>query len=210
MPRLVDMTGKKYGRLTAIKRIESSLDVRPVWLFQCECGNTHIARGADVRSGKIKSCGCLNREKAIGKLPLMHAAATTHGQSRTSIYKIWYGMKGRCYTKSNTCYPRYGAKGITVCKEWLDDPEAFIKWALANGYKKGLSIDRIDGTKGYSPDNCRFITQSEQMRNISCNVKITRNGATKILADWAKETGIHRDTIEARLKRGLTPEEAMQ
>jgi len=119
-------------------------------------------------------------------------------------------MKGRCYTKSNTGYPRYGAKGITVCEEWINNPEAFINWALENGFKKGLSIDRIDGTKGYSPDNCRYVTMAEQMRNINCNVKITINGITKILADWSKETGIHRDTIEGRIRRGLSPEEAIR
>lgn len=210
MACFIDMTGKKYGRLTAIKRVESALDIRPVWLFRCECGNTHIARGNDVRSGRIKSCGCLHRENAIDKLPLMHDANTIHGQARTAIYRIWCGMKGRCYTKSNTSYPRYGEKGITVCEEWIDNPESFIEWALATGYKKGLSIDRIDGTKGYSPDNCRFITQLEQMRNISSNVKITVNGVTQVLADWSKQTGIHRDTIEARIKRGMSPEEAMR
>lgn len=211
MGKTVDMTGNKYVRLTAIEIVGRTKCERKylLWRFICDCGNDIITRGADVRSGRTKSCGCLVRENAISILDLAHAAATRHGKSHDPIYKIWYGMKGRCYTKSNTGYPRYGAKGITVCDEWRDNPQVFIEWAMNNGYQKGLSIDRIDGTKGYYPDNCRFVTQKEQMRNVSNNVWVMISGKRKILADLAKETGLHRDTIQYRLNRGLSPEEAI-
>lgn len=210
MASIVNMKGNKYNRLTAIKRVDNTEGKGTKWLFKCECGNDHIARGGDVRSGKTQSCGCLLRESSIKRVSLMNSASRTHGMSYTPIYRIWYGMKGRCYTKSNTCYHNYGEKGITVCDEWINDPQAFINWAMENGYKKGLSIDRKDGTKGYSPDNCRWATNAEQMRNISSNVFIEFNGQVKIVADWSKDLGIHYDTIRNRLNRGLPINEVLK
>lgn len=203
------ISGEKYGRLIAVRNIDNPGRKKPNWIFQCECGNYCAARSSDVKSGRKKSCGCLHTDNALKSLRYAHISSTKHGKSRTALYNVWCGMKGRCYTKSNTCYKRYGAKGITVCDEWLNDPQAFMEWAIATGYKKGLSIDRIDGTKGYSPDNCRWATVAEQLRNISSNVLITAKGKTQILEDWVKETGISRDAITYRLKHGMLPEEAL-
>lgn len=204
-----DITGNRYGSLVAIKRIENNLQKHTRWLFRCDCGNEHAANTADVKAGKTRSCGCASIESSKKNIENAHKRNTKHGMSFSNIYRVWYGTKGRCCTKSSTGYPRYGAVGITMCDEWMNDPQSFIDWAMANGYKKGLSIDRIDGTKGYSPENCRWATRAEQSRNLKSNVRITLNGRTEIVADWARITGINFMTIMCRIKRGLPPEEVL-
>ena len=125
-----------------------------------------------------------------------------HGQSKTTLYKKWCGMKRRCNTPSDSAYARYGGKGIKVCQEWNDSYMAFYEWAMETGYKPGLTIDRIDNAKGYSPDNCRWATIAQQNRNYSRNHLITYNGRTQCVADWAIELGINGTTILFRLKSG--------
>jgi hypothetical protein len=117
-------------------------------------------------------------------------------------------MKRRCQNKNADDYSTYGALGITVCKEWSDSFSAFHNWAITAGYHEGLTIDRIDNGKGYSPENCRWVTQADQNRNYSRNHMITHNGVTKCLSDWADELGINRATLLMRLKRGKTVEQA--
>ena len=121
---------------------------------------------------------------------------------RHSIHNIWYGMIRRCYDTKCRNYNRYGGRGITVCEEWKNSFKAFLNWAVLNGYRKGLTIDRIDNNLGYSPENCRWATHKEQNRNYSRNHIITVNGESMCIADWADKTGIKPATILARIKRG--------
>jgi len=130
------------------------------------------------------------------------AFVSSHGLSKTAIYNKWCSMRERCKNPHNKSFSRYGAKGVTVCKEWDESFQAFYEWAMDTGYKAGLTIDRIDNSKGYSPENCRWATTSQQNRNYSRNHLITYNGETKCLADWADEFGINRTTILFRLKSG--------
>lgn len=111
--------------------------------------------------------------------------AKRHGLSHHPLNAIWRGMKRRCNNKSNPSYQRYGAKGIRVCEEW-NDFEPFYNWAISNGWTNGLSIDRIDNSRGYSPDNCRWVTVKDQSRNRTNNVSITVNGITKLQIEWAE------------------------
>ena len=127
---------------------------------------------------------------------------TVHGMSNSKIYWRWNGMKNRCGNPHHKEYAAYGGRGITVCDEWRNSFSAFYKWAMANGYSDDLTIDRIDNNRGYSPDNCRFITRQEQNRNTSRNVMITYNGKTQCLQDWANETGIGFKKLQWRLKAG--------
>lgn len=123
------------------------------WLCECECGNYVIVPGRNLREGKTKSCGCLRRD-------LAKTRATKHGLCGEKLYNIYAQMKRRCNKPSCKDYKWYGGKGIKICDEWKE-AQAFYIWAVNNGYRDGLSIDRIDSNKNYSPDNCRWITISE-------------------------------------------------
>lgn len=122
-----------------------------------------------------------------------------HGLSHTPIYEAWKGMKGRCNCPTDSAYKDYGARGIKVCREWENDPVAFYKWSIDNGWKKGLSIDRINNNKGYSPSNCRWTTKTVQNRNRRCVLSITYKGETHTLKEWSKITGINYQTLLSRI-----------
>ena len=123
------------------------------------------------------------------------------------LYNVWSHMKRRCYDPHCISYKNYGKKGITVCDEWLHSFRPFSSWALSNGYSIGLTIDRIDNSMGYSPDNCRWATVKEQNRNYSRNHKLTYKGQTKCVMEWSEEYGIKAATILERIRNGWTPEE---
>jgi len=145
---LNNIIGKKFGRLTVIKYHK-----RSHWKCVCDCGNNSIVRGADLKSGNTKSCGCFRVDEM-----------TTHGLSDHPLKGTWKDMIGRCYNKNNKSFKHYGARGITVCFEWRNDFVAFFDWAIKKGWKKGLTIDRIDNDGNYTPENCEFITKSENCR----------------------------------------------
>ena len=126
----------------------------------------------------------------------------THGLRGSPLYITWANMKQRCYNPKDPHYKWYGARGIVVCDEWRDDFKAFYDWALSHGYKDGLTIDRIESTKDYSPDNCRFITMSAQQRNKSSNKRIEYNGETKSVQEWAEKLNIKPSTLRARFNKG--------
>lgn len=153
MPNLIDLTGKRFGRLTVIEYLGKGR-----WLCACECGNRKAVSGPHLRSGATKSCGCLHSDQ-------LKRSLTKHGGSKTRLYRIWLGMRKRCSNENCRAYERYGARGIKVCEEWSESFEAFRAWSLANGYADDLSIDRIDNDCGYSPDNCRWATAMTQTHN---------------------------------------------
>ena len=113
--------------------------------------------------------------------------AKRHGESKTRLYCAWQNMKARCYRKSTREYNNYGGRGITVCDEWIHSYENFKGWSIQNGYSDKLTLDRIDVNKGYSPDNCRWITNKEQQNNKRDNVIYTFNGETLTLAQWSEK-----------------------
>jgi hypothetical protein len=117
------------------------------------------------------------------------------------------GMKIRCYNTNDPHYPRWGGRGIYVCDEWKEDFLAFYNWAHKNGYKKGLSLDRIDNDGPYSPDNCRWATREEQMNNTRHNKFITFEGKTLGVIQWGKDLGINPKVLRHRMERGWTDEE---
>lgn len=126
------------------------------------------------------------------------------------IRYVYYDMIRRCYKQDDRGYPRYGARGITVCDEWRKDCKNFYKWAKENGYDKGLQIDRIDNDKGYSPDNCRWVSPRENCMNRSCTRRATLNGETHTLKDWSEITGISYQVLSDRIYRyGWTVERAL-
>ncbi len=199
-----DITGKKYGRLTVIEIYDKNHG-KIKWKCKCDCGAIVIVTGNNLKNGHTQSCGCYKKEKNIE----IH---TTHGGRRSRLYRIWTGMKTRCYDKNCRCFPNYGGKGIKVCNEWMGENgfETFRRWALDNGYSDGLSIDRINVEGDYSPDNCRWANTYTQANNTTASRYITINGKTQTVAEWEKETGIKSGTIRYRIdKMHLSPEEAI-
>ena len=124
----------------------------------------------------------------------------SHGMKNTKLYSVWCSMKSRCFNKNHKSYPYYGGRGIFVCDEWKDNFIPFYKWSIQNGYKEGMTIDRIHNDKMYSPDNCRWVSHKEQNRNYSKNLMITYNGETLCLADMADKYHVNRATALLRLK----------
>lgn len=187
------LTGKKFNRLTVLRRNGSSKDKHAMWLCKCDCGNETVVRSDCLRIGKIQSCGCLRNE-------LVGDRGRTHGMTETRLYRTWCGMKNRCYNPSYKGYKNYGGRGITICSEWLHDFQAFYDWAMANSYKENLTIERKDVNGNYCPENCCWITKKMQSRNRTDNRKITCKSQTMILTDWANLLGVNRSTLAYKLK----------
>lgn len=132
----------------------------------------------------------------------------THGLCSTPMHHVWTSMKARCYNPNNKSYKNYGGRGIAVCDEWVNSYEAFYKWSISSGYQPGLTIERIDNDKGYSPENCKWADRYQQAKNRRSVVYITCNGKTQCMTDWSKELGIPIETIRSRLKVGRSISEA--
>ena len=157
--KLIPMEGKRFGYLTVIAKSEKVGNRNQVyWDCKCICGKVKPFQGDGLRNGSSKSCGC---RRADG-----HG---THRMSKSRIYRIYQHMLNRCRNPNVESYPYYGGKGITVCDEWQHF-EPFHEWSMANGYDENRSIDRIDNSKGYFPENCRWSTDKEQARNTTRTV----------------------------------------
>jgi len=198
--RLEIKPGERFGRFTIIREISKRNGRRYFWC-KCDCGAEKAVRLYSLTSGKIISCGCYNRE--VSKL-----ANSKHGLSNSRLYKIWIGMKNRCFNPNNTEYKNYGGRGIVVCQEWMQF-EAFRDWAVANGYRDDLTIERINNDGNYELSNCTWITPAEQRRNTRKAQKIAFNGQKKTIRQWAKQIGIHSSTLCLRLKNGWDLETAL-
>lgn len=163
MPRKIDLMGKTFGRLTVIGPA-ANRGIHTRWLCRCDCGKEKVIQTSALRQGLVVSCGCY-RDEVIRRASLKHGGASLATGKQTRLYRIWKNMKSRCGNKNVPCFHRYGGAGISICDQWAESFLEFKMWATANGYKDHLTIDRVDGTKGYSPENCRWATYSEQCEN---------------------------------------------
>lgn len=156
----LDMTGRKFNRLTVLSREPNAKDGSAMWLCRCDCGNLFVAYGKNIRNNHTQSCGCFQRERSS-------EASVIHGKTRTTLHNVWKTMKQRCTNPNNQKYKDYGGRGITVCEEWLNSFEAFSDYVsqLPHFGEKGRSIDRIDVNGNYEPGNVRWATASEQQQN---------------------------------------------
>lgn len=194
-----DLTGKRFNKLVVLRRDENGRGGNSRWKCICDCGTETTVSGTNLKTGAVKSCGCLR-----------HIKHDTHHLSNTRLYRIWNAMKNRCYLKSHHAYSCYGARGITVCAEWKDDFEAFYDWAISNGYSEELTIDRIDNNGSYSPENCKWSTREEQVNNRRSCVLITYNGETKNLMQWCKLLNLPYKLIHQRMHlKNISFEEAI-
>jgi hypothetical protein len=197
-----DITGQRFGRLVAIEMAGRDSSQAVMWKCQCDCGNIVVVVGYSLRGGLTLSCGCYHKDRII-------ELQTTHGMSEAPLGKVFQAMKQRCYCESCDVYHRYGGRGIYICDEWLEDRNKFFVWAKDNGYERGLTIDRIDNNGPYSPENCRWVTNTQNQRNKRTNRLLTLEGKTHISIEWAEEKGIVSGTIASRLARGHSVEEAL-
>lgn len=187
-----DLTNKVFGKLTAIKVVGRNKHKSLIWECLCECGNKCYPTSNSLLSGNTKSCGCVRRKKNSEK---MKKANFTHGKTYTRLYNIWCAMKGRCYRHTNDHYSSYGERGIEVCNEWKNDFQSFYDWAINNGYNENLTIDRIDNNKGYSPENCQWLSFSENTRKQRRTVFISVDGKCCSVSGWAKIIGVGNCTV---------------
>lgn len=260
-----DLTGKKFNRLTAVRQSYYHQAKRTwVWEFLCDCGKVHFSKGSDVKSGHVKSCGCLRLEKlrekpaynfddmtgkVFGRLTVLYRSErktknftrwlckcecgvlkeidrgnlvtgqivscgcynsqnikerkTTHGMSKTRLYKVWSYMITRCYNEKFVHFPDYGGRGIVMCDEWRNDFMIFYH-DMKDGYQRGLQLDRINVNGNYCKENCRWATAKQNARNKRNNVYATINGETKLVVEWAEENAVKNYTsIHRRLKNGF-------
>ena len=212
MGELINMIGFHAGKLTVIKRAGLK-NGQSVWLCKCDCGNTVEKYGGQLRKMQGLSCGCDTKQK-FQEHAHRTIAKKKHGDSYARLYYVWNDMKGRCYNPNDTSYHNYGAIGITVCDEWKNNYPSFKKWALENGYDPGAprgqcTLDRIDTTKGYAPDNCRWANMLIQSNNRRNSYTITLNGVTHTAREWADVAGIPAGVIYSRKKAGWPAEEIL-
>lgn len=177
--------GDQYGRWRIVR--ESSGDkVRAQFL----CGTIKRVKAAHLRSGRSQSCGCLRAE-------LLSDRRTRHGATDTRAYRAWCRMKQRCGNPSTRGYNVWGGRGIAVCDRWRSSFESFLR--DMGPCPPGGSLDRIDNERGYEPSNCRWASQRQQCNNQRRNVRITYDGRTETLADWAREMDLPYATLHRRI-----------
>ena len=166
----LDLVGKKFGRLTAIKRVGTQ-NGHVTWLCKCDCGNETVVSASTLKSGYTKSCGCLWKDSIYEfnhserRKETTRKAKTKHGMKGTRIYRILQAMRQRCRNSNVPCFKYYGGRGIAVCDEWEKSFQSFYDWSIANGYSDELTIDRIDVNGNYEPSNCRWVSMAEQNKN---------------------------------------------
>lgn len=189
MAKAKDLAGKRFGRLKCIKIAKKRFKGERIrWVCECSCGNSVEIFSENLLSGNTKSCGCLSHERIA-----------SHGMSNSRIYQLWSQMKQRCNNENNLHYKNYGGRGIKLCDDWISF-KSFYDWAILNGYGDRLTIERLDNDKGYSSDNCTFVTKSEQSKNRRVNYRVNINGSVMCLYDACKHLNIDYSLVQNRIK----------
>jgi hypothetical protein len=192
MSTLKDRNGCRYGMLVVIGRAPNAGRFAN-WICQCDCGNIRIISAGNLKRPSTYSCGCAKGGKV------------KHGMAGTRMYRIWSGMKARCYNPSNDAWGRYGGRGIVVCERWHD----FAMFIADMGERPaGTSLDRINNDGNYEPGNCRWATQTQQTRNTRSNRWVVVDGLRMVFAEAAEKYGISPATAWLRLKSGWSEDDA--
>jgi hypothetical protein len=206
MPRLIDLTGKRFGMLEALRpggpRVLPSGYARLFWWVRCDCGTVKEVAGSNLRVGYTRSCGC--NSNLARSVKLRSEAKANYPRE----YYIWESMKARCKNPNRACYKNYGGRGIVVCPRWDQSFEGFL--ADMGPCPDGYTIERIDNNRGYEPGNCRWASYKEQGRNQRSNHLLTFRGETRTIAEWTEILGFKRATIGCRInKHGWSVERAL-
>jgi hypothetical protein len=199
------LIGKRFGRLVIIEINRSERkgkQLRRIALCKCDCGTSKYLILSNIKFGTVKSCGCFMHDR-------VKEACSKHGMSDTLLYGVWMSMKSRCYSAKNSHYKHYGGRGISICKEWLENLDEFVSWAQKNGHKPGLQIDRINNDGDYSPTNCRFVNRITNSRNKRTCRYYEYNGETKSLVEWVEILNLEYARIYMRLRCGWSFEKAI-
>lgn len=200
---VINVLGRRFGKVFVLERFGS--DKRgALWKCRCDCGKEFVSHGHVLASGKSKSCGCL----AIERTARMGAANKRHGMSGKTEYNIWLSMRARCNNPKAINYHLYGAKGIAVCARWENSFDDFYA-DMGPRPSKRHSVDRIDGAKGYQPDNCRWATLEEQARNKSTTHKIEWDGSVYTLKELIAKLDLSEQTVYGRIRAGASIHQAL-
>ena len=193
-PRFKNLAGQRFGRWVVLEYAgKRSKQQAYSWLCRCDCGKTKVVLGSSLRYQESQSCGCLCRDHII-------KISTTHGMKKTGEWRSWSSMRTRCNNPAATGYDRYGGRGITICEQW-DDFETFLK-DVGPRPSPDYTLERLDNDKGYFPGNVHWATCREQANNRHGNRKITRDGVTKGISEWASQFSLSKNTLKNRLNRG--------
>lgn len=184
--RSKDHSGKVFGRWKVVDFSHVGTRKEAFWNCVCECGTKRAVKAGSLTSGKSLSCGCYHKERV-----------TTHGDTGLPTFKSWESMKQRCTNPKAPDYPRYGGRGITICDEWINSYDTFVK--DMGQRPKGRSLDRIDVNGNYEPSNCRWATNRQQQNNKKNSPRLKHNGSIKTVGDWSKESGIPAKVILWRI-----------
>lgn len=203
---MVDLTGKKFGRLTVVGRAEGIMP--PQWNCKCDCGSPYeiLRMAGQLNAGRRMRCSNCARKSRVSMLVENRRSARSPFPRK--LRNVWDSMKRRCYKAHDTFFRYYGGRGISICDEWMNCPESFFKWAIANGYGEGLSIDRINSNGNYEPSNCRWETKAVQSANRRSVINIDWNGKRQSIAAWAVELGVKKQSLWFRIKSGWSVEKA--
>ena len=191
-----DLVNLRFGHLV-VTRYAGIRNRNRSWECLCDCGNNTIVLGTNLRRGTTQSCGCLRK-----------IVATKHGMRYTAEYRIWKHMRGRCLCPTDASFDRYGERGISICQQWIDSFDSFYSDMGPRPSPKH-SIDRIDNSLGYTPENCRWATSTIQANNRRSNHLVTYNGKTHTITEWAQIVGIKQPTLRKRLRNGWSIERAL-
>lgn len=196
------LEGQRFGRLTVLSLHHTKEYIRKsgkkqtanFYLCKCDCGKTKIINKWALLSGHTLSCGCFQKEIAS-------KCNSKHRKTKTRIYNIWGDIKKRCFNKKCNSYKNYCGRGITMCDEWKNDFMSFYNWAIANGYKDNLTIDRINNNGNYEPSNCRWVDRKEQARNRRTSVFVKYKNTVICLKELAERLGVNYKTLWSKIKR---------
>jgi hypothetical protein len=197
--------GDRFGKLVVVSEFPAANKrghaVRMVEAV-CDCGARREARVHNLVNGSTRSCGCSQSSDG--------ASRSRHGAAGSKLYGTWKSLRNRCFNPRNARYKDYGARGITVDERWAEFP-AFRDWALASGFKPGLTVDRVDVDGPYAPENCRLVPMAAQARNRRDTVRLEAFGQTKLALEWAEDPrcSVSARTLRGRVQRGWPAEAAI-